>query len=137
MARIFVDSGAWIALVNERERVHPRARAYLHAVIERHEQFLTTNYVVQEAATKLRYDAGLAAAVALRKALDGLDKVLRVTWIDARLEREGSEIMEKYADVSLSLTDATSAAVARRAKAKVVFGFDADFRALGFDVQPA
>jgi predicted nucleic acid-binding protein len=41
-----------------------------------------------------------------------------------------------YADIPLSLTDATSAAVARRSKANEVFGFDRHFRALGFDLQP-
>jgi predicted nucleic acid-binding protein len=64
------------------------------------------------------------------------DRRLRLAWIDWRLEREGWNILERYADVGLSLTDATSAAVARQAKVAVVFGFDADFRALGFDVQP-
>jgi predicted nucleic acid-binding protein len=39
--------------------------------------------------------------------------------------------------VPLSLTDTTSVAVARKANIRDVFGFDADFRALGFNLQPA
>lgn len=62
--------------------------------------------------------------------------LLRLRWVDPRIEREAWELLERYRDVPLSLTDATSAAVARRAKVREVFGFDSDFRALGFDVQP-
>lgn|GEM_PF-7115574 len=62
--------------------------------------------------------------------------LLRLRWMDPRFEREAWELLERYRNVPLSLTDATSAVVARRAKVREVFGFDSDFRALGFDVQP-
>lgn len=139
MSLVFVDAGGWIALINRRDRLHGRARAYYAEQLERRSRFLTTNYVIDETATRLRYDAGLPAAIAFRGAVDKAvaQRRLRVHWVDPRTEREGWEILERYADVPLSLTDATSAAVGRRARVHTVFGFDADFHALGFDVQPA
>lgn len=134
MSRVIVDSGAWIALLNARDSHHDRARAYL----ESHAKLLTINYVVDEAATRLRYDGGLAAALGLRALLDRLVREgrLRVVWIDARLEHEAWGLLEKHADLPLSLTDAATAAVARRHKLRRVFGFDFGFRALGFAVEP-
>ncbi len=135
----FVDTGAWIALLKRDDHMHERARRHYERRLADGTRFLTTNYVVAETATRLRYDAGLDASLAFRRALDRSisERRLRIAWIDARLEREGWAVLERFADVPLSLTDATSSVVARRAKAGEVFGFDADFRALGFDVQPA
>jgi predicted nucleic acid-binding protein len=136
---VFVDTGAWIALLEGDDMLHEGARAYYEAHVASRDRLLTTNYVVDESATRLRYDAGLEAAMLFRRTLDEAMALgrLRTAWIDQRLEREAWNLLERYADVELSLTDATSAVVARRARVSEVFGFDGDFRALGFDVQPA
>lgn len=42
--------------------------------------------------------------------------------LDQRLEGEGWQLLERYADVELSLTDATSVVAARRSKIREVFG---------------
>jgi predicted nucleic acid-binding protein len=95
---------------------------------------VTTNYVVAESATRLRYDAGLRAALRFRDAIkEALAlRSLRLVWIDQRLDGEGWDVLAKYADIDLSLTDGTSAAVARRHGIREIFGFDEDFAALGF-----
>ncbi|MCC6224645.1 MAG: PIN domain-containing protein [Thermoleophilia bacterium] len=139
MTRLFVDTGGWIALLKRDDHMHARAGPYYATQVAEGRRFLTTSYVICETATRLRYDAGVEAAVAFRRAIERAvaGRSLRVAWIDARLEREGWDVLERYADIPLSLTDATSAAVARRAGVGEVFGFDRHFRALGFDVQPA
>lgn len=138
MRNLFVDTGAWIALLRRDDARHAEANAFYKAAA-RDAKLITTNYVVDETVTRLRYDAGLRSALDFKKALDHMietDRV-RLVWIDHRLEKEGLELLQRYADVTLSLTDATSAAVARRRKIGTIFGFDSDFRALGFDVAPA
>lgn len=139
MTPIFVDTGAWIALLKRNDSLHDEARTYYEAKVGSRDRFLTTNYVVDETATHLRYDGGLEAALVFRRALDEAiaRERLRLAWIDERIEREAWQVLERYADVNLSLTDATSSVVARRARIREVFGFDADFRALGFDVRPS
>jgi predicted nucleic acid-binding protein len=94
---------------------------------------------VSESATRLCYDVGLPAALAFRdRVAQAADLgVLQVVGIDDRDATEGWSLMGRHADLSLSFTDATSAAVARRLAVTDVFGFDADLRAMGFVVHPS
>jgi predicted nucleic acid-binding protein len=135
---IFIDTGAWVALLNARDRWHVPAAAYWERSLSERARFLTTNYVTAETATHLRATLGLRVALRFRQALARAaeDGTIRVRWIDPRLEAEAWRLLERYADVPLSLTDATSAVVSHRAKVREVFGFDSDFRALGFHLQP-
>jgi len=102
-------------------------------------RFVTTNYVVSETATWLRYRAGLTAALAFRDRLGAAAEgsLVRLIRVEERADRDAWDLMEQYADVRLSFDDATSAVVARASGSTQIFGFDGDFRALGFDVQPA
>lgn len=135
---MFVDTGAWLALLERQDYYHASASTHYDQLATAGVGFLTTNYVVDETGTRLRYDVGLRAALAFRASLTQLSRAgrARVVWIDERIEAEGWRIMEQYADVRLNLTDATSAAVARASRITEVFGFDAHFQALGFIVAP-
>ena len=138
MSVVFVDSGAWIALVKRNDQLHDAARRYYQRCVDERIGMVTTNYVVDEAATRLRYDVGLAAALEFRSRLLALQTVGRgrIVWIDEHTEEEGWRLMQQHADLRLSLTDATSAAVARAARLTAVYGFDRHFEALGFTVVP-
>ncbi len=138
MSGVFVDTGGWIALFRRDDPHHQAAAAFYGTVVDDAALLVTSNYVTDETATRLRYDVGLPAALGFRDATDAAVRArrLRLAWVDQAIEREAWETMERFADVGLSLTDATSAVLARRAKIERIFGFDGDFRGLGFDVQP-
>ncbi len=138
MKAAFVDTGAWIALVKADDQLHVPARLEYQRLRAARVGLVTSNYVVVESATRLRYDVGLTAALDFRSRLLALQNNgrARVVWIDERLESDGWQIMEQYGDLRLSLTDATSAAVARSGRITDVFGFDRHFQALGFTVIP-
>lgn len=135
---VFVDSGGWIALLKGNDKFHHAARTYYQAQTEKGTRFLTTNYVVDETATRLVYDSGLNAAIAFRKALQQSigSKRLRLIWVQPRHESLGWDVLSANPDLELSLTDGISAAIARLVGISEVFGFDADFQSLGFDVTP-
>jgi predicted nucleic acid-binding protein len=99
---------------------------------------VTTSNVVDEAATRLRYDLGLENALAFRDLLRDTEKTgrLRIVWIDRRLATSAWDLLEQYADVPLSFTDATTIAVARARRIREIFGFDDDFEAAGLLVAP-
>jgi predicted nucleic acid-binding protein len=136
---VLVDTGAWIALGSPRDAHHGAATEHFEALAAGPTRFVTTNYIVAETATHLRYGAGLSNAIAFKSMLErtAARGLLRIIWIDPRLEAEGWAVLRHYADVELSLTDATSAAAARHRRIHEIFGFDRDFEALGFRVAPA
>ena len=82
---------------------------------------------------------GIAQALRYRDALRDAEERgrIRIVWIDRRLVDAAWEILERYADVRLSLTDAATIAVARSRKIREVFAFDDDFEAAGLTVVPS
>jgi uncharacterized protein len=54
---IFVDTGAWIALTDTSDQYHLKARRIYAELKRKRPRFLTTEYVVDETITRLRYDA--------------------------------------------------------------------------------
>lgn len=138
MSAVFVDTSGWIAILSRDDQFHER-------VIDRYQELardgtalLTNNYVVDETATRLRYGPGLAAALGFRQMLLAAvaARRLRIVWVDERSEGDAWRILEQYADVKLSLTDAASAVTARAARVTEILGCDSDFEALGFVVLP-
>lgn len=133
----FVDAGAWIALLDSTDRNAARAAAWFRA--DRGRRLITSNYVLDEAATRLRYDAGLPHALQLRDRVREAITLgkLGCIWVDEAVERDAWAILERYADIKLSFTDATTAVIARSQKIQAIFGFDRDFEALGFQLVPS
>jgi predicted nucleic acid-binding protein len=99
---------------------------------------LSSNLVIAETATRLRYDAGLPAALAFRALIEqAVDAgLLGLRYADAELDARAWELMEQYAALTLSFTDCVGAVTAREARAETVFGLDADFTRLGFALEP-
>lgn len=99
---------------------------------------VTSNLVLSETATRLRYDAGLPAALAFRTLLAEADDagLLTVRYTNAELDARAWELMEQYGDITLSFTDCAGAVTAREARAEAVFGLDSDFSVLGFALEP-
>ncbi|MCL6642161.1 MAG: PIN domain-containing protein [Candidatus Bipolaricaulota bacterium] len=131
--RIFVDTGAWIALYVPRDVHHQEARAAWEELAHHHA--VTTNYVITEAITAVRRLAGHRRAIELGEALLK-SRALRRLYIDEPLERAAWAFFTKYNDQDFSFTDCTSFAVMTAEKIKKAFTFDRDFQIAGFQVLP-
>jgi predicted nucleic acid-binding protein len=60
---IFVDTGAWIAVTDASDQYHYQA-VKIYALLKRQrKRFVTTDYVIDETVTRLRYDAGHPSAL--------------------------------------------------------------------------
>jgi predicted nucleic acid-binding protein len=134
----FIDAGGWIAVAMGDDPHHEAATAYLGVLIDLRVPLRTTNFVLDEAITRLRYDAGHA------KAAEFLDLIrqsvgrgiLEVHDITPDLWARAEAIFLRYRDARLSFTDCTSFALLAERPADEVFGFDAHFEMMGHVLQP-
>jgi hypothetical protein len=135
---VFVDTGAWIALAVQRDHLHRAAAAYARRLAEERVSLLTTNYVLSETYTRIRYDDGHERALQFDAALNELRATRRLTiaWVGERAHHRALEIFRKFADQTFSFVDCSSFAVARERRIREVFGFDRGFLSMGFVLKP-
>lgn len=135
---LYIDSGTFIALVYRRDRAHERVSTHFRAVRRAGDLLVTSEPVIAETVTRLRYDAGLASVLAFRVILEQSIAAgsLVVRESDDQLRRAAFAVLEQYADLRLAYADAVGAAIAREQRVHAVFGLDADFRVMGFALEP-
>ena len=132
MNGIFVDTGAWYALVDSDDADHKAAAAFLAANTV---PLITTNFIFSETVTLIRYRIGHEAAHSFGQKLQesSFVRVIAVTPAD---EERAWETFCKYRDQDFSFVDCTSFAVMERMKLAKVFGFDRHFSVMEFAVVP-
>ena len=60
---IFVDTGAWIAISNPKDQHHREVISIYNDLRDREIQLLTTDYVIDETVTRLRYDTNHSVGI--------------------------------------------------------------------------
>jgi predicted nucleic acid-binding protein len=131
-ARLFVDSGAWIALRSRRDQHHAAADRAFRAAIERRIPLLTTNLIIAEIHRLTLFRAGREPAL---RGLERIDASSSVTiHFATRADHAAARRwLERLAPRPVTYTDAVSFAVAEATKCTHVLGFDRDFAAAGFE----
>ena len=126
---IFVDTGAWIALSDKSDQYHKEA-VQIYAKLKRQkERFVTSDYIIDETVTRLRYDANHQTAI---KFLDLIEtsqpaSTLRIIRIEETLFQDAVSIFRKYDSVVLSFTDCVSFAICQKYKINEAFAFNQHF----------
>lgn len=132
MKRVFVDTSAWYALADRKDPDHASVARVLGRWSGR---LVTSNFVLDESVTLIRYRLGLAAARTFGETLlDG--SAARLVSITRADERRAWEIFTGFRDQSFSYTDCTSFAAMERLKLEAAVALDQDFRAFGAECLP-
>jgi predicted nucleic acid-binding protein len=129
--RLFVDSGAWIALRSRRDQHHPDADRLFRAAIERRIPLLTTNLVIAEVHRLLLFRAGPQAARRILEQIDASPSVA-IHFPTADDHAAARRWLDRLAPRPITYADAVSFAVMDSVRCRHVLGFDADFAAAGF-----
>jgi predicted nucleic acid-binding protein len=134
---IFVDSSAWIALLDSRDGFHQEASAF-QRVLGRgvHGRLVTTDYVLDESVTYLRLRAGPEEIRRFREVLSTSES-LQVVWTSPDRFWAAWEMLEKRPDNQWSLTDCLSFITMTSLGIRSAFGFDSDFLQAGFVLLPS
>jgi predicted nucleic acid-binding protein len=129
--RVFVDTGAWIALRVRRDQYHVEADRLFHEAVRRGMSLVTTNLVIAEVHRLTLFRLGFNIA---RRTLDLVDASRRTTIHFAGSEdhKAARKWLQRLAPRPVTYTDAVSFAVMEATGCRDVLGFDADFAAAGF-----
>jgi len=125
-AYIFVDSSAWYALVNARDKNHLAAKRFLEAS----HRLLTTNFVIDETITLVLVRKGYQAAVDPGEQLWSEEQA-RIVWLSRADQRAAWRLFKRYSDKRFSFTDCTSFVVMERLGLTQAFAFDEHFSQTG------
>lgn len=135
-SEVFVDTGAWIAVSDARDKYHAAAQNAHKRLIGDRRALVTTNLVVAEAYIIIRRSGGHAQAMRFLNSLRGSPRLMKV-YSDSKLETRAEEILENYVDQDFSYTDAISFVVMQERGIDEAFAFDSHFATMGFQMSPS
>lgn len=132
-ARLFVDSGAWIALRSRRDQHHAEADRLFREALGRRIRLLTTNLVLAEVHRLTLFRAGVQPAL---RALDriGASQSVTVHFAGAEHHAAARRWLERLAPRPVTYADAVSFAVMEHLDCRHALGFDRDFAVAGFQL---
>ena len=135
MNAVFVDTGGWMACADRADPAHASCMAARDGVLEAGRRLITSDFVVDETLTLIRFRLGLGAAKAWWQQIDGSTRLRWERVEHDRFER-ARQLFFQYRDKDLSFTDCTSIAIMRELKLATVITTDHHFHQVGFDVLP-
>jgi predicted nucleic acid-binding protein len=130
---VFVDSSAFLALLNRADRHHPSAAAAWEGLLSDPVDLRTSNYVVLETAATVQRRFGVAAARAFL--LDLVSSVF-IDWVSPELHDAGVSGVLVATRRDLSIVDCVSFELMRELGIETAFTFDAHFGEQGFECLP-
>jgi predicted nucleic acid-binding protein len=134
---IFVDTSAWLALVDPADAHYSEAREFEEGLRRgAHGKLVTSDFVLDETITIVRDKAGMARARDLSRALLDSPNV-HVLRVGESQFRDALGLLFSHEDKSWSLTDCTSFVLMRGMEIDSAFTFDSDFRQAGFAALPS
>jgi len=130
--QVFVDTSAWIMLINKSEQYHHEA-VNIYSMLQQ-VKLVTSSYVLSETYTWLRKRNNFKSAFSFLQSiwrkveLNQLDLI----YTDAALEKQAGQLLEKYAEHEISYADAVSFAIMKKIGIKAAFAYDKHFSIAGF-----
>jgi predicted nucleic acid-binding protein len=135
MKSLFVDTAGWMACADAADPDHEAARAARDDWLEREGLLITSDYIIDETLTLLRFRLGLRAAEEWWHGIAGSRRVVQELVHEERAER-ARHIFFRYQDKDFSFTDCTSFALMRELRIREALSMDKHFRQAGFQMLP-
>ena len=135
MRQMFVDTAAWVAAADSRDTAGSAVRDARDQWLSSGGMLTTTDYVIDETLTTIRFRLGLDAAEAWWLQIDGSTR-LRIEPIDEPRRERARTLFFRYRDKDFSFTDCCSFAVMRELRIRRALTLDHHFRQMRFEVVP-
>ncbi len=135
MRHMFVDTAAWVAAADSRDTAGAAVRKARDQWLSSGGILTTTDYVIDETLTTLRFRLGLDAAEAWWLQIDGSSR-LRIESIDESRRERARALFFRHRDKDFSFADCCSFAVMRELRIRRALTLDHHFRQMRFEVVP-
>ena len=132
MNRVFVDTAAWLALLNTDDVWHSRATSLRSSLIQTNHIFVTTDFVLIEVADALCAPKHRKSTANFIKQVHHL-KSTEVISLSRDLLQLGLKLYSERLDKDWGLTDCTSFVTMRQQSISLAFTSDKHFEQAGFD----
>ena len=135
MESVFVDTSAWDAIEDGRDRHHDAALRCKEEFAQQRALLYVTNFILDECYTLLLLNVGYARTVTFKHTIDLMRAggILSVVHVTEEIERAAWEVFERFnQDKEWSFTDCTSKVVMESLGIRQVFAFDHHFEQMGF-----
>jgi len=129
--KVFVDTVAWIALLNSSDGLHTPAQQAMHDLRQQNVHLVTTEFVLIEVADALSAPAVRAQTVAFINGLRQL-AILHIIPANPNLLADGWTLYSQRPDKEWSLTDCISFVVMTQEHMTRAFTSDHHFEQAGF-----
>ncbi|HHM01728.1 MAG TPA: PIN domain-containing protein [Caldithrix abyssi] len=137
-SNVFIDTSAWLAILNPDDGSHEKARAYYAGLLERGARLFTNNIVLDETLDRLKREMGNKVAMEFMAIIDEgvLSLSIRLDWISRRVRRSAIEYLLSSRNDDLTLNHFYILETLRRKRIDIVFSFDRALRAFDFPIMP-
>lgn len=129
----FVDTSGFYALLVRGDRWHARAVAAVAEAARRRDRFVTTDYILDEAATLLKAGGHGHLLAAFFESIDS-SAALRIEWTTSERFSATRTLCLRHADKTWSFTDCLSFVIMRALGLKNALTSDTHFAQAGFRV---
>jgi len=136
--KLFLDTGAFVARYVPDDANHAAAvRTFreIQAGRRPYKLLYTSNFVVDETATRILYERGHRDALLVLGLLRG-DPALRTLHVSEQMEEDIDREFARYRDKRISYTDCSTKILMDRQKIETIFSFDENFEAMGLSRIP-
>lgn len=136
LPRIFIDTGAFMALEDESDQYHEAALQFREQVLRKKRyEIITTSYILDETLTLIRFRISIKASVDFSKEIRK-SKVVKIVHVSKEMEGKARDIFERYDDKDFSFTDCVSFVLMQEWGIEEAFAFDQHFNQMGFIRKP-
>lgn len=132
---VFVDTGPWIALVDQRDQWHAEAERVLRQLQASRQPLVTSNLVLMESYTGLVNRVERRLIARFRETIYS-SRQISIQRVDALTEELAWELFLRYDDKRVSMVDGSSFATMEQLGITQAFTFDRHFAQVGFQTLP-
>ena len=136
---VYVDTGGWAAYFDQSDRFHTLVASYLQAtLLQATDRLVTSNYVLDETVSFLRYHVSHATALIAFRTLSALAQVQRITMyeVNGEIRTRAGPIFEQFHDQTFSFTYCISFAICEAHHIQHAVTVDKDFVIFGLVILP-